>query len=58
MMSADKEEQEIERLITVMRAEAARFDAESAWRERDFPEHERERRQVKIILAELKVMRP
>ncbi len=55
-MSSAKEEEQIERLVKLMCEEGARFDAESAWNEKSYPEHERERRQVKIMLAELRVM--
>lgn len=52
-----EEDELIERLVRVMKEEGQRFKAESAWRERDFPEDEMERRQVKIILSEMKVAR-
>lgn len=54
-MSEDKEAEFVERLVRIMIEEGRRFDAESAWIERQFPKDERERRQVKIILAEMRV---
>lgn len=50
-------ERDIEdRLVQLMIDEGRRFDAESAWRERDYPPDERERRQIRIIIAELRVI--
>ena len=50
----DKEAEFVERLVRIMIEERNRFNAESAWREREFPENESERRQVRIILAEVR----
>lgn len=51
-----EDERNEDRLVQLMVDEGKRFDAESAWREREFPKHERERRQLKIVLSEMRVM--
>lgn len=57
MLLTPNEEALVEDLVRIMREEGKRFDAESAWQEHRYPDHERERRQVKIIMAELKARR-
>lgn len=52
----DEEKKVVDRLVRLMVEEGRRFRAESAWQEHRYPENELERRQVKMVLAELRVI--